>query len=499
MEELLRQVHGYLRGMWRFRWWGLALTWVAGIAGCFMVYIMPDKYESSARVYVDTQSLLLRVVREQGVMPNVDQQVLILGKTLISRPNMEKLINMADLDFLVDTPAQREALVTHLVDKIQVRSSGRDNLYSMSYADSKPERAKRVVDSLVSLFVEKGMVENRDGAETTLRYLNEQIRVYEQKLAESEDRRKRFRLDNIDAVADEGAGGLIVKIASINSQVTEARLALNEAKQERDALYKQAKMGDDGVWVPEFDGRIDNVKRALDELRLRYTDNHPEVREAQRMLEELQKQRQGWIDEGRTSDPGAANPAVIQLRMELGKADAKVAAAQAKLQDFEARLNAARDSARRQTEVETQLQQLDRDYDINKKQYGSFVQKREEVLAGRGNGLSEVIDFRVVDPANMPQAPSAPNRLMLMPLVGLLALAAGAALTFLISQLKPSFIDAHTLRDVLGLPVLGIVSMLVTPERKRKRVQGLFTFGCGVAGFVVSIGLATVALTILQG
>ncbi|MDR2032832.1 MAG: hypothetical protein LBP86_11435 [Azoarcus sp.] len=93
MEELLRQGHGYLHGMWRFRWWRLDFAWIVGIVGCAVVYIMPDKYESSARGDVDTPSLLLRVVREQGVAPNVGQQALILGKTLISPPNMEKLID----------------------------------------------------------------------------------------------------------------------------------------------------------------------------------------------------------------------------------------------------------------------------------------------------------------------------------------------------------------------------------------------------------------------
>jgi uncharacterized protein involved in exopolysaccharide biosynthesis len=58
MEELVTQIVGYLRGMWRFRWWGLALAWLIGIAGSVFVYMMPDKYESSARVYVDTQSVL---------------------------------------------------------------------------------------------------------------------------------------------------------------------------------------------------------------------------------------------------------------------------------------------------------------------------------------------------------------------------------------------------------------------------------------------------------
>ena len=58
MEELVTQITSYLRGMWRYRWWGMALAWIVGVVAGLVIYQMPDKYESSARVYVDTQSVL---------------------------------------------------------------------------------------------------------------------------------------------------------------------------------------------------------------------------------------------------------------------------------------------------------------------------------------------------------------------------------------------------------------------------------------------------------
>jgi polysaccharide chain length determinant protein (PEP-CTERM system associated) len=501
MEELLRQVLGYLRGMWRFRWWGLALTWIVGAIGCVVVYIIPDKFESSARVYVDTKSLLLSVMKETGTMPNIDQQIIILGRTLISRPNMAKLINRADLDFTVDNVAQQEALITHLIDKIEIRSSGRDNLYTLSYTDSKPARAQRVVSELTTLFVETGLGDKQVDMDQTKRFLDEQVRVYEQKLAEAEDRLKQYQLKHIDLI-DDSEGGLVVKIAAINNQLAEALLTLREAEQEREALYKQTKNSqrDGGIWLPEFDDRIDTLKRALDESRLHYTDEHPEVRNAQRVLADLEAQREARRQEvardGSVADRSDSNPAIIQMRMELGKADAKVAAARARSQVYQTRLTNAQESGRARTEIEAQLAQLNRDYDINKKKYEELVRQRVDLNVGEAGPTA--IGFKVVDPANRPEKPSAPNRLLLMPLVGLFALAAGGAFMFLISQLKPSFIDARTLGEVLGLPVLGVVSMLATSERKRKRVRGVLAFSGGVAGFIVCMGAATVALTFLQ-
>jgi polysaccharide chain length determinant protein (PEP-CTERM system associated) len=501
MEELLRQAYGYLRGMWRFRWWGLTLTWIVGIIGCIVVYAIPDKYESSARIYVDTKSLLLSVMKETGTMPNIDQQIVILGRTLISRPNMGKLIDRADLDFTISNAAQRESLITHLIDTIEIRSSGRDNLYTLSYSDNKPARAQRVVYELTTLFVETGLGDKQVDMEQTKRFLDEQVRIYEQKLAEAEDRLKQYQLKHIDLI-DDSEGGLVVKIAAINNQLAEARLALREAEQERDALYRQTKASQSGggIWLPEYDDRIDAMKRTLDELRLHFTEEHPEVRNAQRMLADLEVQREERRQEvertGSAPDPGNTNPAIIQLRMELGKADAKVAATRARADVYQARLTNAQESGRARTEIEAQLAQLNRDYDINKKKYEELVRQRVDLNVGESGPTA--IDFKVVDPANKPEKPSAPNRLLLMPLVGLFALIGGVGFMLLISQLKPSFIDARTLGEVLGLPVLGVVSMLATAERKRRRVMGLLAFGGGVTGFLVCMGAATVALTFLQ-
>jgi uncharacterized protein involved in exopolysaccharide biosynthesis len=101
MEELVTQIIGYLRGMWRFRWWGLALAWVVGFVGSLAIYFMPDRYESSARIHVDTQSVLRPLMSGLAVQPNIGQQIDLLSRTLISRPNVEKLITMADLDLTV--------------------------------------------------------------------------------------------------------------------------------------------------------------------------------------------------------------------------------------------------------------------------------------------------------------------------------------------------------------------------------------------------------------
>jgi len=81
MTALLPHVKETLRGMWQGRWVGLGVAWLAGLAGATYIYFTPDKYEATARVYVDTQSILKPLLSGLTVQPNVEQEVAILSRT----------------------------------------------------------------------------------------------------------------------------------------------------------------------------------------------------------------------------------------------------------------------------------------------------------------------------------------------------------------------------------------------------------------------------------
>lgn len=143
MEALLGQLLIIVRRMWKYRWVGLAVAWVTGIIGAVVVFVLPDRYEASARIYVDTQSILKPLMSGLAVQPNVEQQVTMLSRTLISRPNVEKLVRMADLDLKSQSKAQQEATIETVTSQLSIQSSGRDNLYILGYRDNDPETAKR--------------------------------------------------------------------------------------------------------------------------------------------------------------------------------------------------------------------------------------------------------------------------------------------------------------------------------------------------------------------
>lgn len=526
MDEILGQLTAITRGMWRHRWWGLVLAWLIGISGAVGVFLMPDRYEASARVFVDTQSLLKPLMSGMAVQPNVEQQVVMLSKTLISRPNVEKLIRMSDLDLGATNKADQERLIEKITNTISISGTGRDNLYTLSFRDPNPEKAKRVVQSLVSMFVESSMGDSRKDADTAKRFLNDQIKAYEAKLEEAENRLKEFKLRNIALQTKDGMD-TIGRVGDISSQLEQARLELREAENARDSAKRQLEAEKAAaalivqkpvqelpppapITTPEIDGRIEAQQRNLDALLQRFTEQHPDVVGARRMIAELEVQRRKQVAEltkqaaeQRKAQAAriAANPEVAisgtpayqELSKILATAEVRVASLQARVGEYSTRLAKARESLKTAPQTEAELTQLNRDYAIHKKNYEDLVARRESAtLSGDLESTTGIADFRLIDPPRSSTKPVAPNRMLLLPGVLVAALAGGAGLAFLLSQMRPVFYDSRSLRTALGLPVLGVVTKIAGDAEKlkmRRDTQRFALASSGLVGmFILGIG-----------
>lgn len=508
MDELLRQLATALRGMWRRRWWGLAVAWVGAVAGAIALVMMPDKYEASARVFVDTDSILKPLMQGLTVQPNIQQQISIVNRTLLSRPNMEKLVRTTDLDLGLRTAGDKDKLIDDLIDTIKLRSAGQNNLYLMTYRDAQPEKARRVVQSLVSMFVESSLGDSRKDADTARRFIEDQIQAYEKKLAEAENRVKEFKLRNMGLMNTDGRD-FFARMGTISEQISKARLELRAAEQSRDAMKRELEGSTsagapstsetpslDEIVIPEIDSRLQPLKQNLDDMLRRYTDQHPDVINTRRIIGELEEQKRKEIEvrlqKMKPADRGSlkGNPVAQQLRIALAESEAKVASLRAQLAEYEARFNQARANTQRVPEIEAELAALNRDYEIQKRNYEQLVSRRESVqLAGELDSTSAIVDFRIIDPPRVSPKPVAPNRLLILPVVLLAALGLGAAASFLVSLVLPTVHDGRTLREVSGRPVLGSVSLLPSPAIIRRARLATYGFASGVSALVGVYGL----------
>lgn len=490
MDDTLRQVSSILIAMWQRRWVGVAVAWIIAVLGAGVVYVMRDRYEASARVFVDTQTVLKPLMNGLAFQPDVDQQVRMLARTLISRPNVERLIQSPRIGLQYLSEADREKIIDRFTKEIKVMPSGDANLFAITYRDINPQRAQRVVEDLVALFVTSGVVDKQRDSEQARQFLDDQIKSYETKLTEAENRLKDFKIKNFGLTGTSNQD-YFARMSTSSDEVSRLRVELQAAEQARDALRRELSNEDptmpaeaSGLPVQsptaEIDARLDAQKRQLDDLMRRYTDEHPDVVAVRRSIAQLEQQRRAELDaKARTGGklrPAPTSPVFQKIRVTLAEAEAKVAALRGQLGAQQGQLDQARNMASRMPAVEAELAQLNRDYDVVRKNYEQLVARRESASLGEKiDQTTKVASFRVVEPPRVSPTPAKPSRMLVALASIAVALLGGAAATFGLSQVFPSVYDARQLKEISGRPVLGSVSLVVGPviheqERRQNRV-----------------------------
>jgi len=500
MEELITQLLNHLKGIWKYRWYAVVAAWAIALAGWVAVYKLPDHYEASARVYVDTQSILKPLLSGMTSTPNIEQQVSIMSRTLISRPNVERVMRMTDLDIKAKTTPEKESMLLDLMTQIKIGSTGQNNLYTISFGNEDPKLAKDVVQSLLTIFVEGSLGDKKQDSASALRFIEQQIKSYEEKLATAENALKEFKRKNVGLLPKEG-GDYFGKLTETAESLNQAQLDLREAENARNAIKKQ--ITDDepvlptdqdknlaGAVNPEIDARIQALSSNLDALRLNFTEQHPDIVAAKRLIAQLEERKR---EEAKLRKPGALgktySPMLQQLNMAVTEAEARVASMKARVAEYSARYTHLKNQINAVPQVEADYVQLNRDYQVNKGNYEKLLERRESAkMSGEMTATTEMVTFKIIDPPTVPQAPSGPNRPTLISLVLLGALLAGIGVAFLMSQIRPTFHSQSSLREITGFPVLGTVAMIWTDQEKIKQKKGILAFGLFLLTLLVLYG-----------
>lgn len=504
MDELLHQLLIRLRGMWHRRWIGLAAAWIAAIVGVGIALRIPDRYEASARVYVDTQTLLRPLLEGVSIQPNLDQQVVLMSRTLISRPNVEKLVRMADLDLAAKTNTAREDLIDSVMKGLTLSGNASTNIYIISYKDEKPEQARKVVQALLTIFVDSSLGDKRVDTRTAVKFVDEQIRQYGETLKNTEDRLKAFKLKYM-GVAGQGNTDYFGRLSKLNELIEGTRLELRAAEESRDSykrelageapvLQPEGPVGTTTVATPELDARLAALKGQLDALLRRYTDEHPDVVGTRRIIAQLEEQRakelqaraNAAVATGRPIDAADRNPVFQQLRVSQAEADANVASLRAKLSGYQSQYAQLKAEAQLVPQVEAEFAQINRDYDIQKSTYEKLLQRRQSAAIGEGVQDAGGTQFRVVDPPRVAPQPVPPTRMALLGMALAAALAAGLLASFAANELMPTFHDARSLSAISKRPMLGMVTMLQSEALSKLRRRNAFYFAGGVTGLVAA-------------
>ncbi|WP_157271631.1 XrtA system polysaccharide chain length determinant [Azohydromonas aeria] len=473
----------------RRRW--LAISVAAALAPVLAVGVafVPNRYEAKAQVYVDTQTVLKPLMSGLTFEPDIDQQVRMLARTLISRPNLQRLLEVPDLQLNDPDPERREETVSRLMSKLRVVSAGADNLYEISYRGQSPEQARRLVEAIVELFVQSGVSAKQRDSQDAGQFIEDQIRSYEEKLVEAENRLKEFKVRNFGA-SGVSSQDYFTRVSVLSDEAGKLRVELNAAEKAMEA-YRRSLQGEvsqaskDGVSSPavaEIETRLDAQYKLLDEALHRFTEQHPDVINGRRVIADLKAELARRKDAAARGLPvpgaermNAANPVYQKLRISLAETEAQVASLRAQLANKQSALEEARAVGDRMPQVEAELAQLNRDYDVIRKNYEVMVSRREAAQLGvKLNESSQMAEFRVVEPPKVSGAPVFPSRLQLSLMAALFTFVVGIAAAVAVNFFKPTVDSVTALKQLSRRPVLGSVSMQVAPHAlHRQRVDAV--------------------------
>ena len=511
LQQTLVQVLDYIKGVWIKKRYVIIFSWLICPVGFVYVASLPDVYSSKAQVFVDTRSVLQPLLRGLAIQTNPDQEIQMMAKTLLSRSNVEKIARESDLDITTATEAEFETLVTNLTKDIQLSSTGRDNIYNISFSNEAPSTAQRVVQETLDLFVEGALGNNRKDTDTAGRFLDEQIAEYESRLTEAEQRLANFKRQYNDILPL--AGTYYSSLQGLNDELEATRLQIRQAQQQAETLKGQISSSkqndsfgvtnrDEPVLSTRYDERIKSLEEELDRLTLRFTDLHPDVIETKALLESLEESRSKEIEAFLTADGDEQNQPLSELnreiKLEASRLESQIASLRVKESDLQSKIAGLESKVDLIPQIEAESSALNREYGVTKQKYEELLSRRESAdLSRRADVSAEELQFRIIEPPLLPKRPSGPNRIIFYTVVLVLGFGSGIAIAFLISQLNPILIRPKQLLNVSDYPIWGTVTHLNIEQINRTNRNRLLVFLLS-SGTILAMYGALVAAEIMN-
>jgi polysaccharide chain length determinant protein (PEP-CTERM system associated) len=526
MIPIVQQVLDEVRSTWRFRWWAVTTAMLLALAGWLVVFSLPDRYEASASVFVDTRTSLKPVLQGLTVEQDIDAQLNFVRQSLLAGPNLRRIARESGVlpSYYIDPRLQEQLLagMSSRVD-ITVRSasaSGREDeqrnagtIYRIYYQDGNRARSLRLVSILLDSLISDTLGGKREGSENAQQFLETQIRDYEKRLRAAEDRLAAFKSRHIGLMPAE-QGGYFAQLQRESDAVSNLKTKLAEAQSRRATLTRQLhgdvaiaaatspQSSSSGGGPGDTVSRIDQAQAHLDELLLRFTENHPDVIAARQTLADLNKKRADEIESLKRGDPATAassrassNPVYQSVQLALNQVDVDIADLTTELGQHESRTTELRKYLDTAPQVEAEFAQLNRDYDVNKAQYTALVASLQKARLGERADNAGSIRFQVVEPPTASMRPVWPRRSLFLAEMLAAAVAAGAALAYGLHYLRPVVTSAAAVTQGTGVPVIGLVGIAFPERERRTRRRDIlrisFAGGCLSVAFLVCLVLSS--------
>ena len=486
MLDQFSEVLYFAKGVVRNKWIVTIVAWVICMGGWSYVYRMPDVYQSSARVHVDTRTMLRPLLRGLAIQSDVRGLVAIMKKLMFTQENMIKIAETAGMD--VDRSSEKKTLglVAQLKGKLKI-DGAQGEIFSISYESKDPQNAKNIVQAVLTIFSEQAQSSTLGDVDSAQRFIDNQIREYEQRLRNAERAKENFKRVNIGLLPGQVGEGQVDVIQAVRKSIETSKMQLTEIlsrKKVLDAQLAEALASGEEWGLTDEGGdssvegiRIAQLLERKNLLLLKYTENHPNILSINSEIDRLKKRKEDDEKANGPSEVAMSNPYVQSIKIEQNKLETEIATINSRIAALESKLVTEDEQFNTRLTIETEMENLNRDYVTIKKNYLALIDRREQArMSSSVDTQVSALKFKVVDPANLPTSPSSPNRKIFYTGVLVFGIAVGLALALVVVFIRPSFVEAKHLREITGLPILGSVSEVVNETQAKNNRYRLIKF-----------------------
>lgn len=508
MNAILQEARIAIHVVWRRRWLALGIAWAVALAGWLVISLIPNAYQSSAKIYVQPQSILPQAVGISGA----DQQngIDTVRQTLLSGDNLAQVIRQTDLVHQAANPRDMNAMVQRLQAAIDIKST-QDNLYQISttlsgagFSDSQNAHlAQAVTTQLVDRFVSGNSTSDAAEAQRSLKFMDQQLAERGAQLQEADSKRAEFEQQYFGSLP--GSGSIQDRMSAARSQLADIDSQLVAAQGSAAAIGGQ--LASTPATIPGFStggGNAQGPRERVAGLQAQlaadqaqgWTDQHPDVVALRNQIGRLQGAANAEpIAAGAGSQPNPAYQSLRAMQADKQATASALAARKAQIQGDLAAIAAVQAS---QPQVASQQAELSRNYDVLKGAYDKLLSDREGVkLRADAQATAGTVQVRVIEAPGLPRVPAKPKRPLLLTGVLFAAIAAGAGAAFLRAKLTTSYSTPAALAAASGLPVIGAVSFVRGDKQTAARARQLKWFA-GTGGALVGAWLLLLAVEFVQ-
>src|SRR5271154_1700754 len=477
--------------MLRRRWVLIAvLAALGGPLAYGVSRVLPDRYKSQTLVLVEQPTVPSDIVRSLDTA-DITQRLSTMQQQILSRSRLEPIINQFGLYSGDVNKVSMEELVGRLQKSIEVTpilpmaetASRQLPGFYVNVTMGNARTAQQVCTAVTSMFIEENLRLRQQHSEDTTQFLVQQLAEAKTKLDEQDTKLSTLKSHYLGALPDQEQTNLNL-LTGLTSQLDAATQALARAQQ--DKTFAESMLSQQvGSWQASQTGhnpatqeqQLIAMQTQLASLQARYTDDYPDVIKTKGDIAALQKKMAESEDQNGSQGTGKGTKTIEpvqiqQLRAQVHGYDQVIAEKTKEQEQIKQQIALYQGRIQSSPAIEQQYKEVTRGYQTALDSYNDLLKKRQESsMATQLERDQQGEQFRVLDPANLPDKPSFPNR----PLFALGGfgggLALGLGLAFFIELKDSSFKTERDVELSLQLPVLAMIPAIEPANSKRTKAR----------------------------